>query len=245
MQIQENISLKPYNTFAIDTKAALLVSVKTEDELKEALSHSTQSKFILGGGSNMLLQRDLDDLVIHINLKGIQTVKEEGDYIFVKVCAGENWHDFVLFCVKNNYGGVENLSLIPGNTGTAPIQNIGAYGVELKDVFESCEVIDRATLAKKTLSLTDCNFGYRDSIFKNEAKDKYVITSVTFKLKKAGYEVNTAYGAIKETLVNQNILQPSIKDVSDAVIAIRKAKLPDPAQIGNSGSFFKNPIVSQ
>ncbi|WP_416440600.1 UDP-N-acetylmuramate dehydrogenase [Leeuwenhoekiella sp. A16] len=245
MQIQENISLKPYNTFAIDTKAALFVSVKTEDELKEALSHSTQSKFILGGGSNMLLQRDIDDLVIHINLKGIQTVKEEGDYIFVKVCAGENWHDFVLFSVKNNYGGVENLSLIPGNTGTAPIQNIGAYGVELKDVFESCEVIDRATLAKKSLSLTDCNFGYRDSIFKNEAKDKYVITSVTFKLKKARYEVNTAYGAIKETLVNQNILQPSIKDVSDAVIAIRKAKLPDPAQIGNSGSFFKNPIVSQ
>lgn len=245
MQIQENISLKSYNTFGIDTKAALFVSVKTEDELKEALSHSTQSKFILGGGSNMLLQRDIDDLVIHINLKGIQTVKEEGDYIFVKVCAGENWHDFVLFCVKNNYGGVENLSLIPGNTGTAPIQNIGAYGVELKDVFESCEVIDRATLAKKSLSLTDCNFGYRDSIFKNEAKDKYVITSVTFKLKKARYEVNTAYGAIKETLVNQNILQPSIKDVSDAVIAIRKAKLPDPAQIGNSGSFFKNPIVSQ
>ena len=246
MQIQKNVSLKSYNTFGIDVNASHFVSVETEEQLKNALAlHQYENKFILGGGSNMLLKVDLDLLVIHVNLKGIKVVKENTDFVYLKVCAGENWHNLVLYCVDHNYGGVENLSLIPGNTGTAPIQNIGAYGVELKDVFESCEVIDRKTLKIETLNYADCNFGYRDSIFKNQAKDKYVITSVTFKLTKTNHKLNTAYGAINDTLTEREIFYPTIKDVSDAVIHIRQQKLPDPKEIGNSGSFFKNPVVNQ
>ncbi len=246
MQIQENVSLKAYNTFGIDVNASHFVSVETEEQLKNALAlRHYERKFILGGGSNMLLKDDLDLLVIHINLKGIQVVKEDADFVYLKVCAGENWHQLVLYCVDHNYGGIENLSLIPGNTGTAPIQNIGAYGVELKDVFESCEVINRDTLKTETFKNADCNFGYRDSVFKNQAKDKYVITSVTFKLTKRYHNLNTAYGAINDTLRARQITSPSIKDVSDAVVHIRQQKLPDPKEIGNSGSFFKNPIVDQ
>ncbi|MEH6407018.1 MAG: UDP-N-acetylmuramate dehydrogenase, partial [Leeuwenhoekiella sp.] len=244
--IQKNISLKPFNTFGINAKAGHFVSVNSEDELKKALAITDfKEKLILGGGSNMLLKTNIDSLVIHINLKGIEVTAEKDDFVFVRVAAGENWHKFVLYCVLNNYGGVENLSLIPGNSGTAPVQNIGAYGVELKDVFEKCKVIDRLTLEEKSLSLADCNFGYRDSVFKNEAKEKYVITSVTFKLKRKNYQVNTSYGAIKEVLALRNILNPTIQDVSDVVIFIREQKLPDPQEIGNSGSFFKNPVVHQ
>lgn len=245
MQILEHVSLKSYNTFGLDTTASHFVSIQSIDDLKKALSLDYPHKFIIGGGSNMLLKADINGLVMHIALKGIAIVNETEDNIFLKVAAGENWHQFVRYCIDHNYGGVENLSLIPGNTGTAPIQNIGAYGVELKDVFYECNTVDRKTLEEKTFGLTDCNFGYRDSIFKNEAKDKYIITSVTFKLTKRNHHINIAYGDIKERLLEQGITQPTIEEVSDTVIAIRQSKLPNPEEIGNSGSFFKNPYVDR
>ena len=245
MQVQHNISLKPYNTFGIDVKAKHLISVENIDDLKTIFStEKFPNKFIIGGGSNMLLTKDVDALVIHLNLKGKKTVSTNDNHVFIKAEAGENWHDFVLWTLKQNYGGLENMSLIPGNVGTSPIQNIGAYGVELKDVFESCEVLNLDTLTIETLSKKDCQFGYRNSIFKNEAKGKYIILNVTFKLTKNNHNLHTNYGAILSQLETMNVTNPSIQDVSKAVIAIRQSKLPDPKEIGNSGSFFKNPIIS-
>lgn len=244
MQIKEHISLKNYNTFGIDCSARQFVAVTTVDELKKVLLASEAKKrFILGGGSNMLLINDIDALVIHVNLKGISIVSEDENQVIVEVMAGENWHEFVLYCIENDYGGVENLSLIPGNVGTSPIQNIGAYGVELKDVFVSCEALEIASQTEKTFSKSDCKFGYRDSIFKNEAKDQYIITSVRFQLTKKNHTLSTSYGAIQQELAAQKIDRPTIKDVSNAVISIRQSKLPDPKQLGNSGSFFKNPVI--
>jgi len=243
MNIARDVSLKKYNTFGIDAKASSFVSVSTLDELKEALSTTTKRKFVLGGGSNMLIKNDIKALVIHINLKGIEVVKEDKDSIWLEVAAGENWHSFVMHCVNNNYGGVENLALIPGNTGTSPVQNIGAYGVELKDVFDSCSTINRKSLESKIFTHSDCKFGYRESIFKNEAKDLYVITSVTFKLSKKDHNLNTGYGAIQEVLKQKEIKNPTIKEIAEAVIHIRSSKLPDPKLLGNSGSFFKNPVI--
>ena len=243
MNIAHDVSLKKYNTFGIDAKASSFVSVSTLDELKEALSTTTKRKFVLGGGSNMLIKNDIEALVIHINLKGIEVVKEDNDSIWLEVAAGENWHSFVMHCVNNNYGGVENLALIPGNTGTSPVQNIGAYGVELKDVFDSCSAINRKSLESKIFTHSDCKFGYRESIFKNEAKDLYVITSVTFKLSKKDHNLNTGYGAIQEVLKQKEIKNPTIKEIAEAVIHIRSSKLPDPKLLGNSGSFFKNPVI--
>lgn len=241
--ISRNISLEPYNTFGIDVKAACFVSATTEDELRKALLSDHPEKFILGGGSNMLLTGDLDALVIHIALKGIEIIKKEDHTALVRVAAGENWHSFVQWAIDHDLGGVENLSLIPGNTGTAPIQNIGAYGVELKDVFHSCEAIHVQTGLKKNFSLEECQFGYRDSVFKRQYKGQYVITAVTFRLTTKDHRINTAYGAIGDELSRMQVSQPSIADVSKAVIAIRKSKLPDPATLGNSGSFFKNPVI--
>lgn len=243
MNIAHDVSLKKYNTFGIDAKASSFVSVSTLDELKEALSTTTKRKFVLGGGSNMLIKNDIEALVIHINLEGIEVVKEDNDSIWLEVAAGENWHSFVMHCVNNNYGGVENLALIPGNTGTSPVQNIGAYGVELKDVFDSCSAINRNSLESKIFTHSDCKFGYRESIFKNEAKDLYVITSVTFKLSKKDHNLNTGYGAIQEVLKQKEIKNPTIKEIAEAVIHIRSSKLPDPKLLGNSGSFFKNPVI--
>ena len=243
MNIAHDVSLKKYNTFGIDAKASSFVSVNTLDELKEALSTTTKRKFVLGGGSNMLIKNDIEALVIHINLKGIEVVKEDNDSIWLEVAAGENWHSFVMHCVNNNYGGVENLALIPGNTGSSPVQNIGAYGVELKDVFDSCSAINRNSLESKIFTHSDCKFGYRESIFKNEAKDLYVITSVTFKLSKKDHNLNTGYGAIQEVLKQKEIKNPTIKEIAEAVILIRSSKLPDPKLLGNSGSFFKNPVI--
>ena len=243
MNIAHDVSLKKYNTFGIDAKASSFVSVSTLDELKEALSTTTKRKFVLGGGSNMLIKNDIEALVIHINLKGIEVVKEDNNSIWLEVAAGENWHSFVMHCVNNNYGGVENLALIPGNTGTSPVQNIGAYGVELKDVFDSCSAINRKSLESKIFTHSDCKFGYRESIFKNEAKDLYVITSVTFKLSKKDHNLNTGYGAIQEVLKQKEIKNPTIKEIAEAVIHIRSSKLPDPKLLGNSGSFFKNPVI--
>lgn len=244
MQIKEHISLKNYNTFGIDCSARQFIAVTTVDELKEVLQDSEGKKrFILGGGSNMLLINDIDALVIHVNLKGISIVSEDENYVIVEVMAGENWHEYVLFCIENNFGGIENLSLIPGNVGTSPIQNIGAYGVELKDVFVSCEALEIASQTEKTFTKEECEFGYRDSIFKNEAKDKYIITSVRFQLTKKNHKLSTSYGAIQQELATKKIEKPTLKDVSNAVISIRQSKLPDPKQLGNSGSFFKNPVV--
>ena len=240
MNIQQNISLKPYNTFGIECEARYFVSVHTIEELQEALALPKYlKKFLLGGGSNMLLTGPIDALVIHVNLKGISIEKQNQNSIELSCMAGENWHDFVLHCIENNYGGLENMSLIPGNVGTAPIQNIGAYGVELKDVFLKCDAIEIATSKEVSFTHQQCDFGYRNSIFKTTHKGKYVITRVTFKLTKNNHKIQTQYGAINEHLSMNNSTNPTIKQVSDAVIAIRQSKLPDPKKLGNSGSFLK------
>ena len=244
MNIQQNISLKPYNTFGIDAIASRFVSVDCFFSLQEIL---TQEKdvFLLSGGSNMLLTKNINKLVVHINITGISIDRENENDVHITVNAGEDWHDFVLWCISQNYGGLENLSLIPGHVGTSPIQNIGAYGVEIKDVITKVEGIDISTTKRVEFSNADCAFGYRNSIFKNELKGKVVITSVSFKLSKKRHQLNTSYGAIEQELAAKNILKPSLKNISDAVIKIRKSKLPDPKEIGNSGSFFKNPIISK
>jgi UDP-N-acetylmuramate dehydrogenase len=246
MHIQENISLKQFNTFGIDVNASLFASVSSIDALTEVITAKTNKELlVLGGGSNMLLTQDQDKMVIHVNIKGINIVKEDANTVLVEVKAGENWHDFVLWCLNNDYGGLENLALIPGNVGTAPIQNIGAYGVELKDNFVSCNAINIKTLEHTNYTKEDCNFGYRNSIFKQEAKGKYIITSVLFKLTKKEHKLHTNYGAIQAELIKNGVAHPTIQDVSKAVIAIRTSKLPNPKEIGNSGSFFKNPIISK
>ena len=193
----------------------------------------------------MLLTKDIDALVMHINLKGIRVVEETSETVVLKVMAGENWHNLVLWTLDHGYGGLENLSLIPGSTGTAPIQNIGAYGVELKDVFVGCEAMNVKNQELEAFTKEDCQFGYRDSIFKNEAKGKYIITSVKLRLTKKNHSLHTFYGAIEDELKAMEVVNPTIKDISNAVIAIRSKKLPDPNNIGNSGSFFKNPVVSK
>jgi len=246
MNILKNTSLKPFNTFGIEAVAKEFVDITSREDLLEVLkAYKNSEKFILGGGSNLLLTKNIDSLVIHINIKGKEVIKDEKSSVLVKVQSGENWHDFVLWCIKNNFGGVENLSLIPGNVGTAPIQNIGAYGVEIKDVFVECEAINVKTLESKIFKTSECNFDYRNSIFKNDLKGQYIITNVTFKLSKEFHTLNTSYGAILSELELKNITSPTIKDVSDAVIKIRQSKLPDPKEIGNSGSFFKNPVITQ
>lgn len=246
MEIAQNISLLPYNTFGIDAKAKYFVNIDSLNTLKDVLkSNQPDNLFILGGGSNMLLTKNIDKIVLKINIKGITIVKEDKDFVWVEANAGEVWHDFVLWCIDNNYGGIENLSLIPGNVGTTPIQNIGAYGVEVKDVIESCKGISMSTKEFTTFSNQDCQFGYRESIFKNDLKNKYIITSVVFKLTKHNHILKTGYGAIQHELEVKNITIPTIKDISDVVIAIRQEKLPNPKEIGNSGSFFKNPIISK
>jgi len=246
MHILKNISLKKYNTFGIDVNASHFCEITSVSALIEVLKSAAHSKkFILGGGSNMLLTQDIDALVLYINLKGIQVIAEDGNEVIVEAKAGENWHDFVLWTLSQGYGGLENLSLIPGNTGTAPIQNIGAYGVELKDVMVSCEAVERSSGTTKTFSNAQCKFGYRDSIFKNEAKEKFVITSVRFRLESKNHKLNTSYGAIEGELSKLGISAPSINDISKAVIRIRQSKLPDPKVLGNSGSFFKNPVLSR
>lgn len=245
MNIQSDFSLKKYNSFGIEAKAKKFVSVQTIQELKTILvENKTQQKFILGGGSNMLLTQDIDALVIHIDLKGKKIVEENDDYVWIACQAGENWHEFVLWTLDQGFGGLENMSLIPGNVGTTPVQNIGAYGVEIKDCMESCHALSIENQEERTLSNADCHFGYRESVFKNELKDLYIITSVVFKLTKRNHKIRTSYGDITAQLALNNIVEiPTLKEISNAVIAIRKSKLPDPKELGNSGSFFKNPLV--
>lgn len=246
MAIEQNKNLKKYNTFGISATAKYFCEINSVEDLAETLClEEYPKKFILSGGSNMLLTKNIEALVLHINLKGITIVSQDDDHVILKIMAGENWHELVLWTLENNYGGLENMSLIPGNTGTAPIQNIGAYGVELKDTFESCQAMHIQTQEIKTFSKEACQFGYRDSYFKNEGNGQYVITSVNFKLTKRNHILNTSYGAIDAKFEEQNITNPTIKDVSNAVIAIRRSKLPDPAELGNSGSFFKNPVISK
>ena len=244
MTIKNNISLKPFNTFGIDVSASQFAVISSVEDLKEVLNTNPSDLLILGGGSNILLTKDVDALVLQINLKGIRVLSKFENRVQIEVAAGENWHEFVCWCLKENYGGLENLSIIPGNVGTAPIQNIGAYGVELKDSFVSCEALHIQTKELKVFTNEDCNFGYRNSVFKQELKGQYIITSVVFELSSQHHSLKTNYGAIESELENTGIKTPSIQDVSKAVISIRNSKLPDPKIIGNSGSFFKNPVIS-
>jgi UDP-N-acetylmuramate dehydrogenase len=244
MQIHENFLLKPYNTFSIDAKARFFNSFSFVEELEEELMmYSEYPIFILGGGSNILFTKDYDGAVLKNEIKGIELQHEDADHVYVKVGAGENWHQFVLYCIKHNWAGVENLSLIPGNIGASPIQNIGAYGVELDDVFWSLEAFHLSEKKIHTFTATDCEFGYRDSIFKNRYKNEFAILSVTFQLKKKPI-YHVSYGAITEELEKMGVKDLSIKAVSQAVINIRSTKLPDPQKIPNAGSFFKNPEVT-
>lgn len=243
MNIQKNVLLKNYNTFGISVNAKRFISVNSVYELQQILKVE-KDIFLISGGSNMLLTKDIDELVVHINIKGVSIDNENENAAYLTVNSGENWHEFVLWCISQNYGGIENLSLIPGNVGTCPIQNIGAYGVEVKDTITKVEAIEIETGKLVQFSNKDCNFGYRNSIFKNELKGKYIIISVSFKLTKIHHNLNSSYGAIETELSLKKISKPSLKDISNAVIAIRKSKLPDPKEIGNSGSFFKNPVIS-
>ena len=246
MKIQENISLKNYNTFGVEAKAHYFVEVHDLHELKYATEFAKINHIkilFLGGGSNLLFTQDFDGLVIKLNLKGISEEILDENHVLVSAKAGENWHEFVLYTLSKNYGGLENLSLIPGNVGTCPIQNIGAYGTEIKDHFVSCKALNLETSEIEELSLEDCKFGYRDSIFKTSAKGKYVIVEVTFKLTTQNHLIKTEYGAISTELKNLGIENPTIQEVSKAVINIRQSKLPNPAEIGNAGSFFKNPSI--
>lgn len=247
MIISENIYLKPYNTFGVEAKASLFAEMHSLQDIQTFLNTSRYKKYpklILGGGSNLLFTKDFDGVIMKINTKGIIKISETEDHVFLNVQAGEIWNDFVNYCIDNNYGGIENLALIPGNVGSSPIQNIGAYGVEVKNCIESVEVVDMENIQMYEISNRDCEFGYRDSIFKKELKNKVVIVSVTFKLSKK-YKLNIEYGAIRDELENNGITKPGIRDIAKAVTNIRRCKLPDPKEIGNAGSFFKNPSLSE
>ncbi|MDM1408154.1 UDP-N-acetylmuramate dehydrogenase [Myroides sp. DF42-4-2] len=243
--IQENISLKPYNTFGIDVLAKRFTQINSIEALKQLIqSTPNQEYFVLSGGSNMLLTQDIEALVIKLNLKGITIVEEKEDFVVVEACASEVWHDFVQWTLARDFGGLENLSLIPGHVGTTPIQNIGAYGVEIKDNMVSCKALNIKTLEIEEFTNAACQFDYRESIFKKEAKDQYIIIAATYKLTKKNHLLRTNYGAIAKELELMGVTTPTIQDISHAVIGIRSSKLPNPAELGNSGSFFKNPIIS-
>jgi len=246
LQIEENVSLKNFNTFGIEAKARYFVEINHEDDLKELFLdpqwHHIQ-RLILGGGSNMLFVKDFDGLVIRMNIRGIEHRISHED-VFVEAGAGEVWNELVNYCVDHGFAGMENLSLIPGSVGASPIQNIGAYGVELKDIFYSCHAFEIATGEFKTFNNEDCHFGYRESVFKSRLKGQYIITSVKYKLSVTP-NLKLHYGAIGQELANRNITSPTIKDVSQVVSHIRVAKLPDPSTIGNAGSFFKNPVITK
>jgi UDP-N-acetylmuramate dehydrogenase len=243
--VQINKSLKKLNTFGIDQKAERLIWAHSAEEILNYVNHHGAPSLVLGGGSNMLLTQDISGDVLKVDIHGRKVVFENDDEVHIRFGAGENWHEIVLWTLAQGLGGLENLSLIPGNCGTAPVQNIGAYGVELKDCFISCEGVHIEDKCFFELDLDGCEFGYRDSIFKNTWKNKAIITRITLRLSKRNHKLRLDYGAIKEELANKDISEHTPKAISDAVVAIRKQKLPDPAEIGNSGSFFKNPIVPE
>ena len=249
MDIFENRSLKKYNSFGIEVTAAYFSNFKTVDELKELLAFKQPSTLnlqpstlILGGGSNILFTQHFNGLVLKNEIDGIEKIKEDDEHVYVKAGAGVNWHRLLLYCIENNWAGVENLSLIPGKVGASPMQNIGAYGVEIKDVFYELEALHKADGNTLVFNLNDCAFGYRESVFKRKYRNQFVITSVTYRLNKKP-TFNTSYGAIEQELEKMNVKELSIRAISNAVINIRSSKLPNPAEIGNAGSFFKNPEV--
>lgn len=247
MQIQHNVSLQPHNTFGIAAIAKDFVAVTHTDELiKVVQSFPREDLFFLSGGSNILItQPIIDKIIVKLDLKGIEIIDENAEFVWVKSAAGEVLHDFILWCLARDFGGLENLSLIPGNVGTAPMQNVGAYGVETKDVMTYCTALNLETFQLEKFDNQACEFGYRESFFKHQGKGKYVITDVVFKLKKQDHDLHTGYGDISSELEKMQVSNPTIQDVSQAVIAIRSSKLPDPKKLGNSGSFFKNPIVDR
>lgn len=244
MAVQKNILIKQYNTFNISAYAKLFAIFNSLNELGEYLDFTKPNlkTLVLGGGSNMLFTKDVDGLLLKNNIRGINTIREDEHHIYVKVGAGENWHQFVIHCIKNGWAGVENLSLIPGNVGASPMQNIGAYGVEVKDVFYSLEAYHIRDRKMVNFTLNDCEFGYRESVFKKRYKDEFVITAVTYRLHRIP-DFNISYGAIGQELEKMGVHELSLQSVSQAVINIRTSKLPDPAVIGNAGSFFKNPEI--
>lgn len=247
MQIQQNVSLRNRNTFGLEAEAKFLAEPKSVEELVALLSDNNWKnfpKFILGGGSNVLFMQNVDALVIQPAIRGIEKIKEDSEHIWLHVGAGEAWHDLVIYCVDNKFAGIENLSLIPGTVGAAPMQNIGAYGVEIKEVIETVEAVEISTGKIRVFNWKECRFGYRESIFKKELKNQYIITGVVFRLNKKPV-FNIEYGDIRNTLKEMNVTDISLRAISDAVVRIRKSKLPDPAQIGNAGSFFKNPEIDK
>lgn len=237
--------LSNYNTFGIEVRAEQFLAIRSVSQLSATIKEYPQAKMVLGGGSNVLFTHDPQQFILYNQLLGKEVIKQTEHEVLVRVGGGEQWHDFVLWCLENGWGGVENLSLIPGTVGAAPIQNIGAYGVELKDVFYELEAVDLTSGKRKTFDAKDCEFGYRDSIFKRALKGRLFITQVCFRLSRKDHHIHTEYGAIREVLAQQKIAQPGIVDVSRAVINIRRSKLPDPKELGNAGSFFKNPEIDE
>ncbi|MCH2230665.1 MAG: UDP-N-acetylmuramate dehydrogenase [Crocinitomicaceae bacterium] len=243
--ISSNTSLKPHNTFGIEVNAKRFATFSSTEELISILKERNNDELlVLGGGSNVLFTKDFDGLVIKNEILGFEIIDQDNDSVQVKVGAGEVWHDFVMKCIDLRFAGLENLSLIPGSVGASPMQNIGAYGVEIKDVFVELEAYHIGSGKTRTFSKEECQFGYRESIFKHEFKGQYIITSVTYKLSMSN-KINSSYGAIQAELKSKGITRPTIKDISNAVIKIRSSKLPNPKEIGNAGSFFKNPIVDK
>ena len=245
--IESNVSLKKFNTFGIDVSSKLFSQVENEDQVRNVIQSSefrNNTSLILGGGSNLLFTKNFDGIVLRNHIQGIEVIEDTKQHILVKVGGGVVWHDFVLHCIKKGWHGVENLSLIPGNVGASPMQNIGAYGVEVKEVFHELEAIHLKTGEIHYFNNSDCEFGYRESVFKNKLKGEYLISRVIYKLLKKG-DFTISYGAIEKQLESMGVQELSAKSISDAVIAIRQSKLPDPKKIGNSGSFFKNPIVDK
>lgn len=245
LTVEKNVSLRPFNTFGIDATARFFAEVRTVDELRAVIQAPMLREMpllLLGGGSNVLLTRDFDGLVVRIAIPGKKIVRETDTHVWLHVGAGENWHELVLFCLENNFAGLENLSLIPGSVGASPMQNIGAYGVEIKDVFDSLDALDLQTGDLRTFTHAECRFGYRESIFKHEAKGRYAIVGVTFRLDKTP-AFHIGYGDIQKTLTEMGVQELTIQAVSEAVVRIRRSKLPDPARLGNAGSFFKNPEI--
>ena len=246
LNIQHNHPLREHNSFGIEASAHAYLKVTSADQLEAVRNNAELSalpRLILGGGNNILLTRDFSGLVLHMAMRGIGITGEDDDYTYVRAAAGEDWQDFVLWSLEQNLGGLENLSLIPGTVGAAPVQNIGAYGAELKDVFQSLTAFDFKSGEIVTFTKEDCGFGYRDSIFKHTSRDRYVILGVTFALPKH-WQANTNYADVANELAKREITNPTPRDISDTIITIRQRKLPDPAHIGNAGSFFKNPTVT-
>ncbi len=248
LPLEWDVPLHSLHTFGTDTYTRCMMRIWDEASLHlwvSANSHLQWPTMVLSGGSNVLFQQDFNGVILKNEILGREIISTSSDHVLLKLGAGENWHDVVLFSLEQGWGGIENLSLIPGSVGAAPIQNIGAYGVELKDVFEYLEAIHLETGETHTFNQKSCRFGYRDSIFKQEAKTRYMITRVVIRLTQSDHQIRTNYGAIKEELKIQGITEPGPQDISRVVCKIRQSKLPDPSKLGNAGSFFKNPLVSQ